>query len=309
MPALSDEGFSVDPRLAEAMLHALFNEAALPITFRSHDGSIRLIGSSGTWGRPQFEEAVGHFTSDGLSFFDANGRPLSRLEHPAHVARTTGQPQPNYLLGIRGAGGEEVWIRFNYIPVSRGAEGWSVLAVGSDVTELHVAQREAKQRIAGLEALLTLSEATRHAVTPEEAAAGMRPLATALFDNCNLTLAILRGQQLTMVPAQLSESMDPGPDVVPLIGPTLEHWSAGTQVNQRVQDTDIYAHTVVGSLEIPFRSIAQVPLLNRSGVRFGTIASSSTLADFYTPARIEALERAAAMIGPRLDLPGRAAAA
>ena len=72
--------------------------------------------------------AVGKAAGDGVHYLDRDGRQIPILDHPAQVARRTGEAQLNVLLGLLPRDGKEIWLPGDFIPLQRGPEGFSVLA-------------------------------------------------------------------------------------------------------------------------------------------------------------------------------------
>jgi hypothetical protein len=132
--ALAQIGTTVDPA---RLLDLLASESDMFLMLRDHAGRI-VYGNRSVEQpqRPPPPDVIGKHHLPGRRFFDESGRELAILEHPAQVARITGIAQRNVRLTIRLESGDHRCLQMSYIPLDQGDDGWSVLSVGCDVTEL-----------------------------------------------------------------------------------------------------------------------------------------------------------------------------
>ncbi|MQC17769.1 MAG: hypothetical protein DWG80_01690, partial [Chloroflexi bacterium] len=134
MPSLTELIESVDPANPLRPYVQAVIDAGMILTLR--DGAGRLVTPSPTFasllGHANHEDdALGVPFLDGQRLFDEHGRELTRTDHPARVARRTGVPQRQRILGIRHPNGEEAWLLISYMPLQLTPDGWEVLAVGA----------------------------------------------------------------------------------------------------------------------------------------------------------------------------------
>ena len=112
-------------------------DAGMLVSLRDEDGIIdrtsrvldQAMGVDGT-------EIRGQRHRPGVRYFDSSGMELPLNLHPAVIAHTTGQTQGEVTIGASKASGVARWLRVTYLPLTEGPIGWSVLAVGSDATQL-----------------------------------------------------------------------------------------------------------------------------------------------------------------------------
>jgi hypothetical protein len=107
------------------------------LMLRDHSGRI-VYGNRSIEGAhlPPRPEALGKHHMPGRRFLDEAGRELAILDHPAQVARITGIAQRNVRFAVRLASDDLRTLQMSYIPIEQSDEGWSVLCIGCDVTEL-----------------------------------------------------------------------------------------------------------------------------------------------------------------------------
>jgi GAF domain-containing protein len=181
------------------------------------------------------------------------------------------------------------------MPLDRGAEGWSVLTVAADVTDLKHALDAARDKAGGQAALLDLS--IRLMAGPLDEEALREALADALgktVPGSNVSLALRDGDEFQTVP------------LVHGYGPSLEsrrgrypaehreRWSSSRpHVNRNVQDTDIYGANVVVELTNTVRSIVVAPCMTYDGTRIGSITVTSNEPGAFPDEQVESLELAA----------------
>ena len=132
--ALDQVGTGLDPA---RLLDLLASESEMFLTLRDHGGRIVYANRSIEWPLlPAPPDAIGKHRLPGQRFFDQSGRELAMLHHPAQVARITGIAQRNVRLTVRLESGELRCLQMSYVPLELGDEGWSVLCVGCDVTDV-----------------------------------------------------------------------------------------------------------------------------------------------------------------------------
>ena len=132
--ALDQIGDGVDPA---RLLDLLVSESDMFLSLRDHSGRFVYANRSieGPLLPPR-SDAIGKHHLPGRRFFDESGRELAILDHPAQVARITGIAQRNVRFTVRLESGEQRCVQMSYIPIEQRDDGWSVLCVGCDVTEL-----------------------------------------------------------------------------------------------------------------------------------------------------------------------------
>lgn len=100
---------------------------------------------------------------------DADGAPWPPDRFPVQLARVTGEPQLDRLMGVRVPGGDTRWILINANPVHAGAELLGVVASFVEVTamreaQLALAEREQQFRLLAEQATDVVGRADRDAV-------------------------------------------------------------------------------------------------------------------------------------------------
>ena len=254
--------------------------------------------------------AVGKAAGDGVHYLDRDGRQIPILDHPAQVARRTGEAQLNVLLGLLPRDGKEIWLPGDFIPLQRGPEGFSVLGVLSDVTSIQRARRAAEASAGAHRHVLDLAAAVAgRALPPEELAGAVRPALTALMPDCVIAIGMRHDGELIVYPVVERTGIDPFPRRVAIIDPMLERWQEATHLNQDVQTTDIYGQRVIGSDPQPIRSVVIVAITDRAGERTGSLICYNQTPHAFEPARIAALGQAGRLIGATLAAPDAGAAA
>jgi len=84
-----------------------------------------------------------------------DGQPLAPADYPAAITLRTGQPQSDFVLGLRRPDEPPVWISINTRPLGVGPDGQATRAVVSfaDITERRAAQQGLEERNAMLRAI------------------------------------------------------------------------------------------------------------------------------------------------------------
>ena len=90
-----------------------------------------------------------------LTMYDEQGEQFDAEDGPWSRTRRTGIEQPGTIILLRTHGGRELWLQISYSPLELGAEGWSTLGIGTDVTAMKQAEGKfrhlaATDRLTGL---------------------------------------------------------------------------------------------------------------------------------------------------------------
>lgn len=287
-----------DDTLATA-LEAMIERSDLILTLRDGDGrfvqiSPRIDERLGSEG-----DGLGRSRVEGRRFFDGSGREIALVEHPAQIARVSGKPQLDRTIGILAENGAEMWMRISYLPLKRDGDGWSVLAVGIDITEAHQLEQALRAQVTQQAALIDLATSLAgRRVGPSEATTLLSaPMARALPGTPG-SLLVRRGNEIERRPFA-----DPDSTILTRLTPDVAgRWEGATHVNLDVQPTDIYGSQVVVEFAVPIRSIVFAPAKNGDGDHIGSIGVSSVEPKAFTDADVEFLETAARLVGPALDI-------
>lgn len=285
---------------AARFIEAILWESSLTVVVRDHRGRFieynpRSLDEAGV--APEESGQRG----ERLRLFDGEGRELSLLEAPASVARLTGEAQKG-TFGIRYPNGEERWLKGDILPLEPGSEGWAVLSISVDVSDLYIGRRTAQERVRCLEALLAMSQRLGHAgLTAAETAEAMRELMATMLPRAAVALAIRSGDDVQFLPIQDHPDGGGWPRRVRFEGDVTLRWARGTHVNNDVRDTDIYAGHIVGVDAVPVRSVAAVPVADCGGTRIGMLTAYGLVVNAFSPADVAFLEDAARLVGPALD--------
>lgn len=287
-----------DDALAAA-LEAMIERSDLILSVRDGDG--RFVQTSRRIGERLGSEGdgLGRNRVEGRRFFDGSGREIALVEHPAQIARISGRPQLDRTIGILAENGAEMWMRISYLPLERDGDGWSVLAVGIDITEAHQLEQALRAQVTQQAALIDLATSLAgRRVGPSEATALLRePVARALSDTAG-SLIIRYENEL-----EQRSLADPGSvERMRLTPEAAERWAGGTHVNLDVKRTDIYGNQVTIERDVPIRSIVIAPVPNGDGDRIGSIGIPSVEPQAFTDADVEFIETAGRLVGPALDI-------
>ena len=112
---------------------SLLAEAGIVVSLRTHDGSF-VYASPVLRGQLPDGQLNGSFIAERARFYDVGGRELPFLLHPAQEVRRTGAASGQLVMGVESPASGHRWILVSYLPVERGPEGWSVAAVGIDLS-------------------------------------------------------------------------------------------------------------------------------------------------------------------------------
>ena len=125
-----------DQASAAGVLESLLAEAGIVVSLRAHDGDF-VYASPAL--RGQFAagpEPTGAFIAERSRFYDHAGRELPLISHPAQEVRRTGVGTRQLMMAVESPVYGHRWILVSYLPVEREPEGWSVLAVGIDLSSV-----------------------------------------------------------------------------------------------------------------------------------------------------------------------------
>ncbi|MPZ98865.1 MAG: hypothetical protein GEU80_05900 [Dehalococcoidia bacterium] len=288
-------------------------ESGMVIAVRDSGG--RFVQSSRAYGQAlgTDEDVRGNIRLEGQRFFSPDGRELPLREHPSHIARTTGEPQRNVLIGVRRAAAE-AWFKISYMPVDRGPEGWSTLSIGADITAEWTRMRAAEVDAARGRQLvdLALRVAGRRS-TPERIAGALVETIAASLGGTSLYLLIRDQTDLRVIAVRnaFGPRIDATSTSVPLTDEDASRWYSGvTHVNLDVRDTDVYGGKVAMEWMTKPGSLVIVPVPNPAGeAPRAALVASAEAHHAFTTQQIEALEQAAQLISPALDFEAPAAVA
>ncbi|MEZ4504022.1 MAG: GAF domain-containing protein [Dehalococcoidia bacterium] len=273
------------------------------------DGEGRFV-SAGTIGErhPDFfseEErrgVIGATDWPTMRYIGPDGHELRRLDHPAHVARLTGQPQIGKLIGLRAPSGETKWFFGDYIPMRPSEAGYEVISVVMEATEAAVSHTRATRRGLALEALLDLAPRLMAMPTSLQAlAAELKNAVSTILPRTHTTVARWDPASRSFLSSMITEQ----PGLIPVASSTpatadVRALLTATHVNNDVQLTDIYGTRVIGSDEVPARSICTVPVMH-DGEVVGALGAFAQSAGYFNSYRVDLLERLAQLLGPALN--------
>lgn len=234
-----------------------------------------------------------------LRVFDENGRLLPGSEYPAAITRRTGTAQREVLRRLVSDDDREIWLRMSTLPLERGPEGWSVLTVGSDVTDLQERIAAAERNAEANRALLALGE--RIANEPLEFG-DLRelfhePLAT-LLPQANVSLALRQKDEYQSFPLAHGYGTAMNPIRGRYTADQRERWTAAAaHVNRDVQDTDIYGARVVAEFPHQIKTLVIAPCFDEADPRAGAIIAYGEHAGMFDDQQVTGLEIAARMLG------------
>ncbi len=248
------------------------------------------------------EESVGRSFIEGQRIFDEDGRETVPTDHPAQVARRTGVPQRQRVMGIRSVNGTEAWVRISYMPLEATSEGWAVIGIGTVLPE---GFRSPFDRTGDYspyaEALLKFAvEAAGSRLSRDELAAAMRmPVKANTSAPISVTLMERRGD-MGLLSAITRYVHTPLPTEFTLNAEAIERWDrdATVYLNDMRPSAPVGSRTAADYLT-PLRSLAVVPI--RHGTEHvAALVVSSTEARALSLEQIAALEALARLAGPML---------
>ena len=299
LTALISETAADDP-LARAF-EAVLNSGLIVFTRDTKGRMVQL--SEVLTDRAGIVAGVGDSQPRNLRVFDEHGRLLPGSEYPAAITRVTGNAQRDVLFRLVSEDDREIWLKMSTLPLERGPEGWSVLTLATDVTDLREELEAAKREIAARWELLALSAvlATRRLSHDELLDAFRGPLET-LLPGANVFIVRRDGDEYETTPLVDSFGEPLGKRRGRHMAEQRERWQAPrAHVNLDVQDTDIYGGKVVVEFIEPFRSIIIAPCVGASPERPAAIAALAPIPAAFTEDQIAGLEFAARLIASALE--------
>jgi hypothetical protein len=269
------------------------------------DGAGRFVQTSPVLGRLLGidEDVRGRTRIDGLRFFEASGREIAAREHPAFIARTTGEPQRNCTLGYRSRDGAEAWLQMSFLPLERGPEGWSVLGIGTNVTARQRRIIDLEAGTAARERLIELAASSAGGQrTWSDVASAVAPALEDALPTANLFFGIVAPEGLHIEPIlQRFPNEFDGRTVRLSAEAASRGASAQTHVNLDVRDTDIYGDRVMAEWSAPFGSIAVVPMYRSDGSWIGSLLALERARHGIRPDQVQLLESAARVCAVALE--------
>jgi hypothetical protein len=303
MRALSSVIHESDPRDPLVQAARALLDAGLIVA--SRDGAGRFVQMSDVYGGALGTDADvrgGSFIG-GQRYFDTNGREIPRAEHPAHVARMSGIPQRNRILGVRSPNGRELWFQASFMPIEQEPEGWSVLTIGV-VLDAQVFTAPTIEATTNTEPLLAFAEtvAGRRWPVAQLAGALVEPLENLIPPEASAVLLVKRGEMLEVQAIRRTSALATPP--IRLEGDAAQRWSSQeTYYVPDVRDTDVIGNRVAIEYDPPIRTLAVVPVLDPDGARVAALAITHPEPEAFLSEQISSLERLARLAGAALTLP------
>lgn len=236
-----------------------------------------------------------------LRYYDSDMRPLPLSEVPPQQVRTSGRRRRGELNLLETAGGR-VWMQQSNLPLEQTAEGWSVLTIGADVTELVERAEAAERAVAVRGALLEVGAMLANgSVTRTELVELLREPMAELVADGNVLVTCQDGDEFEMTPVHRGFGTGLAARRGRLSQLQRDRWqAAGAHVNQDVQLTDIYGASVVAELELPFRSVVIAPSSLPDGSALGALVMNHPEPDAFEAWQIESLELAGRLVARTL---------
>ena len=237
-----------------------------------------------------------------MRVFNSEGRLLAGSEYPASITRRTGAAQRDVLTRVVSDDDRHLWLQLSTMPLERGAEGWSVLSVAADVTDLVDDLESTRREVAARGELLTL--ATSLAGPPRTCAGVIERLGSVLatiLPSANATLVSRHGMQFHSEALQHGYGTPFSETGGRFTEEQQRRWSADrAHVNLDVQDTDIYDSRVVAEMANPVRSIVIAPFGANPAGHVGAIVVLGEQPNAFSDDRIESLEHLGRIAGHAL---------
>ena len=266
----------------------------------TRDSGGRFVEMSGVLGeRLGLGDERGERYPKELRYFYTSGRMLPVSEIPAQVVRTSGRARRGELNRLETASGR-VWMQVSNLPLERTAEGWSVLTIGADVTELVDARDAAGRASEARAALLRLAGelAGRARVGFDEMRGLLRGPMSLVAPGANVLLTRQDGLEFEIKPVCHGFGQVPETRRAHLSAELRERWSAArAHVNLNVQETDIYGARVVAELASRFRSVVVAPCSSADRARIGGLVVNHPEANAFEAWQIESFELAGVLAG------------
>jgi hypothetical protein len=259
---------------------------------------------------PVFAQALGvrqggrgHERVDGHRFYDAQGRQLAMREHPAYLARVSGAPQRNRLLGVRNAE-REAWMLMSYMPVEQTSHGWSVLGIGSDVTSL-------VQRLHGLEARATVAEsllalalrATSATLTTTEATSAVTEALHAALPQVEFGLLLCTDTELLLLTSHDASGRACGRRSIPLTDDVVARWAtARPHLGHDLREVGVGPGTPLDDWARGARSLVVAPAFDADGGHVASLVAIARGGEILGADHVRVIETAARLVGPALRM-------
>ena len=280
-----------DP-LAQAMSAIL--DSGLIVMTRDSEG--RFVQVSAVLGeRLSLGDGRGDLYTREMHYYDGHERLVAVSETPAQQTRMSGRGRRNELNRLETPGGE-IWMQVSNLPLERGPEGWSVLTIGADVTEI-VAARDAARRAASVSGMLVELGATlvERRVTDAELVELLREPMAELAPAGNVLLMRQDGSEFETASVHHGFGTEARTGRAHLSSILRERWRGpGPHVNQNVQETDIYCGTVIAELDDQYRSVAVAPAGGPE--ELAALMATHPGVDAFEEWQIESLELAARLV-------------
>jgi len=299
LTALIREANADDP-LARS-LEAILN-SGLIIFSRATDGHFVQLSET-------LSERAGIIADPGSSqprnmrVFDETGRLLPGSEYPAAITRMTGTAQRDVLRRLVSDDDREIWLKMSTLPIERGPEGWSVLTVGTDVTELREEIERAQNEIAARGALLELSlSIPAGSLSLQQLPDTFRDALATLLPGINVSFAKRDGNDFETIPLLCGYGRLETTHGRYTAEETARSASTDVHVNRNVQDTDIYGSNVMVEYANVVRSIAIAPCHRLDGERIGSLAATSDQPGAFTEDQLSSLKATARILSRVLQI-------
>lgn len=285
-------------------------DAGLVVTLR--DGAGEFASPSATFASALGREgnevlALGRPFIEGQRFFDEHGRELTRTEHPAQVARRTGIPQRQRILGVRATTGDEVWLLASFMPVHPTPHGWEVLAVGSILRRsvFRPPTEATREDLPCGAALLSFAlGVSGRRLEPRELATRLKAPIRALVP-APASVSLMLRRDRTLYPKPITRyGNHPVVETVGMSDDAVARWDRNeTCYIPDLQPTDIVGDRVVVEYEDPVRSFALVPAWD-GPQRVASLVVASPEPRALSAEQIAALEALGRLVGPALAYEG-----
>ncbi|MCK9486879.1 MAG: hypothetical protein M0R73_09340 [Dehalococcoidia bacterium] len=236
----------------------------------------------------------------GQRYYDTSGHEIPRSEHPAQVARMSGIPQRNRVLGARASNGRELWFHASYIPLHQQPEGWSVLTVGIPLDQGGAFTPPATSGATDLEPLLAFAESVAgHRLPPSAVALRLgEVIGTLVPRQASCALLWRRGGVLEVEPLGHGR---PRTRQVRLTGEAARRWKMpGTCYIPHMRDQDTIGTRLAMEYDPPIRTFALIPAPDTEGERVASLGITHPEVDALQHGQIRALERLARLAGAAL---------
>jgi hypothetical protein len=302
MRALSSVIRENDPRDPLVQVSSALLDSGLIVA--SRDGAGRWVQISDVYGAALGMETDvrGGGYMGGQRYFDTTGREIPRAEHPAHIARMSGIPQRNRIMGVRSATGQELWLQASYMPLEQQPEGWSVLTVGVAL-DSRAFTPPPIQTSANVEPLLAFAETVAGRKFSPSKLAGLlvEPLDSIVCAESSSVLLWRRGDVLEIEGIRRRTNL--ASSAIRLEGEAAKRWSSReTHYVPDVRDTDVIGNHLAIEFDPPIRTLAVIPVLDPDGTRVASLAVTHPEPQALLNEQICTLERLGRLAGAALQV-------